>query len=64
MLVGAVASNYRYGAGQIHFSDFYCSGNEPNITSCPYANASTYCTHANDVGVTCRGMFIFSESIL
>ena len=58
MYVGAATSDYRYGTGAIHFGRFYCSGNEPNLTSCSYSVAPSYCTHNHDVGVICRGTII------
>ena len=53
--IGAITSDYRFGSGAIHFSTFHCSGNEQNLTSCSHSVASTSCTHADDVGVFCRG---------
>ena len=54
--VGAIATENHYGTGAIHYSNFHCSGNEQNLTSCSYSSAYSYCSHSNDVGVICRGI--------
>ena len=58
MYVGAATLNYHDGSGVIHFGRFYCSGNEPNLTSCSHGVAPSYCTHNDDAGVICRGTII------
>ena len=30
-----------------------CSGNEPNLVSCPFSTPSSSDTHSDDAGVTC-----------
>lgn len=57
---GAIATRNHYGTGAIHYSDFDCSGNEQNLTSCSYSLANSYCSHSSDVGVICRGKVVES----
>ena len=57
-VIGADISDYRYGTGVIHYRDFYCNGNEPNITTCSHSLAGTACSHTSDVGVFCLGIMV------
>ena len=58
LFIGADISDYRYGIGLVHFRDFHCRGNEPNITSCYHDLAGYSCGHSTDVGVSCRGIIL------
>lgn len=54
------------GWGKIWLSNVKCTGSEQNIASCPHSYwGITYCTHENDVSITCNpGMFINHEIII
>ena len=53
-LGAATSSSFGKGAGPIHFSNFRCSGNEINITSCTHYTSSCY--YSYHAGVKCQGM--------
>ena len=42
------------GVGPVHFSRFYCSGNENNLLSCTYHTYSL-CSYSYHAGVKCEG---------
>ena len=45
-----------YGKGQIWNDNYWCTGNESSLFSCPHGKEGgyKYCTHNFDVGVQCE----------
>ena len=60
-IAGAVAvysAFFRQGNGPILISHVQCSGSESSLLDCYWsASAATSCTHAEDAGVLCQGLF-------
>ena len=52
-LGAATSSSFGKGAGLVHFSNFDCSGNEINITSCTHY--TSLCADSYYAGVKCQG---------
>uniref|UniRef100_A0A1X7U210 SRCR domain-containing protein n=1 Tax=Amphimedon queenslandica TaxID=400682 RepID=A0A1X7U210_AMPQE len=46
------SSSFGKGAGPVHFSSFYCSGNENNLLDCSHYTAS--CSYSYHAGVICQ----------
>ena len=62
-LIGAIPTNGGYfgkGIGPVHMTSVACTGEEQNLTQCPYSNGIgvTNCYHDKDVGVICTGKTI------
>ncbi len=50
---------YKYGPGlgNIYFVDMTCTGAETCLVTCPSSTDTSVCTHDNDAGVRCEGVF-------
>ena len=48
-------SQFGWGYGPIHFSNFHCSGVEATLLDCVHSNSSSACGHNLDASVICRG---------
>ena len=48
-----------YGKGKVPIllSNLRCRGRESELSACLYSAATKQCTHANDVGISCKGKF-------
>lgn len=47
------------GVGEIFSDQLNCVGTESLLSDCPLSNRGSSCSHLEDVGVTCAGIFTF-----
>lgn len=53
-----VGGSFGFGAGSITLSGLQCTGEEPNLPTCPARGHpfTVFCTHLDDAGVICPRM--------
>ena len=49
--------HYGRGSGPIWLDNLNCTGKEESLFDCPRGIGLSDCTHEDDVGVICQGMF-------
>ena len=49
---------YGSGSGSIYLNNIQCTGDELSLSNCSFSTDIDECTHEQDAGVSCSGMYI------
>ena len=50
------------GEGDLYLENVQCDGSENRLEDCPVSGVQ--CSHSEAAGVTCQGMYVFSDTCM